>query len=318
MQNVLTTERTDKGNGRARRLAKVKRQFPLHLMLAPSVVLGVIFMIVPLFGLAMAFQDYEPALGIFGSTFVDVYQFKVLFTRADFKQILFNTVFIALMKIILLTVLSIVFALLINEIGSLRYKKTIQTIVFLPYFLSWVLIGSIFVEMFSLYGSVNYILKDVFHLIDENIYFIADNRYFRGIVIGTDIWKMIGYQIVVFLAAITNIDPTLYEAAKVDGANRIKMCRHITLPGMSTMITLMCVLNIGNIMNAGFEQILVMYNPNVYETGDILDTMAYRVGLIDGKFSAGTAIGLFKSVISCILFAISYRLAYKVANYKLF
>ena len=152
----------------------------------------------------------------------------------------------------------------------------------------------------------------------EGQYWITSNAWFRVIVVATDVWKTLGYQVVVFLAAITSINTNLYEAAEMDGAGHWKKCLHITIPGIKPMITLMCILNIGNIMNAGFEQILVMYSPSVYATGDILDTMGYRIGLLGLDYSMGTAIGLFKSVISCICFIIAYRIAFKVADYKLF
>ncbi len=302
-----------------KRAEKVKRQLPLHLMMLPSVLLATVFSIVPLFGIIIAFQDYNIAEGIFGSQFVDIYNFTKLFNRADFGRALFNTVYIAIWKIVLTTLLSIILSLLLNEMISARAKKIVQTIIFLPYFLSWALIGSVFVEIFSLSGIVNTFLGSFIENY-QPIDFLADNRYFRIIIIGTDLWKNLGYQAVVFLAAITGIDPSLYEAAEVDGANRWQMCWHITMPGIKTMIILTCVLNIGNIMNAGFDQILVMYNPLVYETGDILDTMSYReaLGLGTSDFSLSTAISLFKSVISCIFFAISYKIAYKVDNYTIF
>ena len=297
---------------------EIKRQIPLHLMMAPSVILATIFSIVPLFGIIIAFQDFSPSAGIFKSQFVDFYNFTRLFNRADFSRALFNTVYIAVWKIVLTTSLSIVIALLLNEMVTKRGKKLVQTIIFLPYFLSWALIGSVFVEIFSLGGVVNNLLLSM-GLISKKIDFLASNEYFRGIIIGTDLWKNVGYQSVVFLAAIANVDPSLYEAAEVDGANKWQQCRFITIPGIMTMIILQSVLNIGNIMNAGFDQILVMYNPLVYETGDILDTLSYREAMVVGTdYSLSTAISLFKSIISCIFFAISYKLANKVNGYTIF
>jgi len=295
-----------------------KLQIPLHLMMAPSVILGLIFSIIPLFGIVIAFQKYSPSAGIFGSQFVDFYNFKRLFSRADFSQALFNTVYIAMWKIVFTTVLSIVLALLLNEMVTKRGQKWIQTIVFLPYFLSWALIGSVFVEIFSLDGLANKILLSI-NPTAEKIDFLARNEYFRTIIIGTDLWKNLGYQAVVYLASIATVDPSLYEASRVDGANRWQQCIYITIPGIMTMIVLTSVLNIGNIMNAGFEQILVMYNSLVYETGDILDTMSYREAMVIGTdYSLSTAISLFKSIISCIFFVISYKLAYKFNGYKIF
>ena len=300
-----------------RKKANLKEQITLHSMLVPGVVLATIFMIVPMIGIIMAFEKYEVTKGFFGSQWVGFYNFSMLFNRPDFWDATFNTVIIALWKIIFTSVLSIGISLLINEIRINAIKKGVQTMLFLPYFLSWALLGNIMVDIFSYTGAFNYMLS-AFGI--DPVYFITSNRWFRVIIVATDVWKTIGYQIVVFLAAITNIDPALYEAAKIDGANSTQLVLHITLPGIMSMIVLMSILNIGNIMNAGFEQILVMYNPSVYETGDILDTMAYRIGLASktANFSMGTAIGLFKSVISCAFFSASYFIAYKVKGYKIF
>ena len=285
-------------------------------MLLPGIALATVFQILPMIGIIMAFQDYNVVDGFFGSPFVGFMNFYDLFMRPDFMQATLNTVIIAFSKIVCITVLSIVLALLINEIRIGAIKKPVQTIIFLPYFLSWTLLGNIMVDMFSKSGGFNYFLS-FFGV--EPVSWITSNTWFRTIVVASDVWKTIGYQIVVFLAAIVNIDPALYEAARIDGANSRQLCRHITLPGIMSMIVLMSILNIGNIMNAGFEQILVMYNYLVYETGDILDTMAYRIGLLQvGQYSMGTAIGLFKSVISCVFFSASYFLAYKVKGYKIF
>ncbi len=309
---------TDDEKRKNRRKEEIKLQLPLHLMMAPSVILGIIFSIVPLFGLVIAFQKYSVSAGIFGSKFVDFYNFTRLFNRADFASALFNTVYIAVWKIVLTTVLSIVLALLLNEMVTKAGQKAVQTIVFLPYFLSWALIGTVFVEIFSLDGLFNKIIL-TFNPAAEKTDFLSSNQYFRTIIIGTDLWKNLGYQAVVFLASIATVDPSLYEAAKVDGANRWQQCIFITIPGIMTMIILTSVLNIGNIMNAGFEQILVMYNSLVYETGDILDTMSYREAMVVGTdYSLSTAISLFKSAISCVFFAISYKLAHKINGYTIF
>lgn len=267
-------------------------------------------------GIIMAFQNYNVVDGFFGSPIVGFQNFARLFNRPDFIQATRNTVIIAFAKIVCITILSIVLSLLINEIRINTIKKTVQTVIFLPYFLSWTLLGNIMVDLFSLNGGFNYFLS-IFGVKPVN--WVISNKYFRTIIVASDVWKTIGYQIVVFLAAIVNIDPALYEAARIDGANSRQLCRHITIPGIMSMIVLMSILNIGNIMNAGFEQILVMYNYLVYETVDILDTLAYREGLLRvGNYSIGTAIGLFKSVISCIFFAVSYYVAYKVKGYKIF
>lgn len=309
---------TEEDRKKIRKKQDIKLQLPLHLMMAPSVILGLIFSIIPLFGIIIAFQKYSPSAGIFGSEFVDFYNFSRLFSRSDFTRTLFNTVYIAVWKILLTTVLSITLALLLNEMVTKRGQKIVQTIVFLPYFLSWALIGSVFVEIFSLDGLANKLLLTI-NPSAEKIDFLASNDYFRTIIIGTDLWKNLGYQAVVYLASIATVDPSLYEASRVDGANRWQQCIFITIPGIMTMIVLTSVLNIGNIMNAGFEQILVMYNSLVFETGDILDTLSYREAMVTGTdYSLSTAISLFKSVISCIFFAISYKLANKINGYTIF
>ncbi len=290
---------------------KFKAQVTLHAMMVPALIFAIIFSIVPLFGLIIAFQEYEPMDGIFGSKFVDIWQFRKLFSDSYFFQVLGNTIVIAILKIIAITVFSVIFALLINEVQNEKLKKIIQVTIFLPYFLSWALIGTTFVEMFSMDGIVNLVLG-------TKVAWINEPQYFKGIVVLTDLWKNLGYQVVVFLAAITSINSNLYEAAEIDGAGHLQKCWHITIPGIKPMIVLMSILNIGNIMNAGFEQILAMYNPLVYDVGDILDTMAYRLGILQNSQSIGTAVGLFKSVVSCVFFIVAYRIAFKVSDYKLF
>ena len=298
---------------------KFKAQVSMHTMMIPALIFALVFSIVPLFGLVIAFQKYKTYQGILGSQFVGTDNFESLFTQPNFWQVLSNTMVIAIAKIIAITILSIVMALLINEVQNEKLKKVIQVTIFLPYFLSWVLIGGVFNDMFSSNGAVNNILK-IFGIMSETNW-LTKNEYFRGIIVLTDVWKNLGYQVVVFLAAMTGINSNLYEAAEIDGAGHWQKCWHITIPGIKSMIVLMSILNIGNIMNAGFEQILVMYNDFVLPTGDILDTLAYRYafprgGLADYSFS--TAVSLFKSVVSCAFFIVAYRIAFKVADYKLF
>lgn len=298
---------------------KLKAQISMHTMMLPALIFAIVFSIVPLFGLVIAFQDYKTYKGIIGSQFVGPDNFVSLFTQPNFWQVMTNTIVIAVAKIIAITILSVVMALLINEVQNEKLKKVIQVTIFLPYFLSWVLIGGVFNDMFASNGAVNNILK-IFGVVSETNW-LTKNEYFRGIIVLTDVWKNLGYQVVVFLAAMTGINSNLYEAAEIDGAGHWQKCWHITIPGIKSMIVLMSILNIGNIMNAGFEQILVMYNDFVLPTGDILDTLAYRYafprgGLADYSFS--TAVSLFKSVVSCVFFIVSYRIAFKVADYKLF
>lgn len=275
----------------------------------------VIFSIIPMFGIVMAFQNFVPAKGIFGSKFVGLAQFQRLFMLPDFRQILENTLIIALSKIIVGTLLAIVFAVLLNECRNVRYKRFIQTAVYLPHFLSWVILAVMFSNIFSYTGIINQLITA---LGGEPVMFMISNTWFRPIIIGTDVWKEFGYNAVIYVAAMTSIDPSLYEAADIDGAGRWKKIMHITLPGILPTIILMGTLSIGNVLNAGFDQVFNMYSPLVYRTGDIIDTYVYREGLVNIQYSFATAVGLFKSIISFALLTTAYKLADKFCGYRIF
>ncbi len=285
------------------------------LMLIPALAWMIFFNIVPMFGLTMAFQDFNPGKGIFGSDFVGLENFTYMFELDDTREILYNTLFIAVGKIIGNLIVPVAFALLLNEVKNLLFKRSIQTIVYLPHFLSWVVLGGIILDIFSYSGPINNLLGS-FGL--KSIAFFQRDDLFRQLVIGSDIWKEFGFNAVVFLAAITGISPALYEAAAIDGASRWQRLLQITLPGIKGVIVLMTVLSLGNILNAGFDQIYNLYNPAVYSTGDIIDTWVYRVGLNDLQFSLASAVGLLKSVVGFITITVSYTLAYKFADYRIF
>jgi putative aldouronate transport system permease protein len=286
----------------------------LMVMLIPGVVLVIIYSYVPMFGLLMAFQDYIPALGIFGSQWVGLRNFKTLFNMMEFVRALRNTVFIAGCKIILGIVIPVIFALLLNEVRRRLVQRSIQTLIYLPHFISWILLAGILRDMMNpSIGIINTVLMNAGL---EPVFFLGTNKTFPFVIIFTDIWKEFGYGTIIYLAALTGIDPTLYEVAYVDGANRWKQLVHITLPGITPMIVLMTTLSMGNIFNAGFDQIFNLYAPVVYETGDILDTLLYRLGLISMQFSVSTAAGMMKSMVSMILMLVSYRIAYKTTGYR--
>ena len=257
-----------------------------------------LFVFVPLFGSLMAFQNYVPAKGIFGSKWVGLDNFKFIFSLPDSRQVFVNTLVIAFAKLIFNIIVPVSFAILLNEITVGICKKFFQTVVYLPHFLSWVVLATVVTNMFSLSGPFN-ALVTAFG--GEPVQFLADNNWFRQVIVATDVWKEFGYNSVVYLAALTGIDLGLYEAASIDGANRFEQTLHITLPSLMPTIILMTALNLGNILNAGFDQIFNLYNPIVYETGDIIDTYVYRIGMVERQYSIGTAVGLFKSVISFLL-----------------
>ncbi|KPV57650.1 MULTISPECIES: ABC transporter permease [Paenibacillus] len=292
-----------------------RKEYPLHIMLIPGVILTLIYSYGPMAGLVMAFQNFEPLSGFFKSEWVGWGNFTYVFHLPDFKQVFWNTILISIFKIALFLLVPLILALLLNEVTKRWFSRLVQSTIFLPFFLSWTVLGGIVIEIFSLNGPVNSLLS---FLGLKEIMFMLDNGWFRGIIIGSDVWKSMGYNMIVMLAAITGINGTLYEAAEVDGAGRWKQMLHITLPGMLPMLILLGVLSLGNILNAGFEQILIMYNPTVYEGADIIDTFVYRLGLFSQQFGPAAAVGLFKSVISLGLVSIAYYAAYKYNNYRIF
>ncbi len=297
--------------------AVFQRELPLHLMLVPGLLLIAIFNYTPMAGLIIAFQRFIPSKGMFGDQeWIGFENFAYVFSLPGFGQAMKNTVVIAFWKIVLGLIVPIIFALLLNEVHKNGFKRAIQTIVYLPYFLSWVVLGGIFLDLLSpSSGIVNQLIKAMG---GDGIFFLGDNRYFQPTLIVTDIWKNFGYGAIVYLAAILGIDTDLYEAAQIDGANRWQQTWHVTLPGMRMIIVLMLVLSLGNVLNAGFDQVFNLYSKAVYESGDILDTFVYRLGLIDAQYGPATAVGLFKSVISTIFISVSYFLAYRFADYRIF
>ncbi len=269
-----------------------------------------------MFGIVMAFQKFAPAKGFLGSAWVGLENFRYVFAMPNMGRVIFNTVFIAVMKIVANLVVPIAFSLLLNEIANRGFKRAVQTIIYFPHFLSWVILGGVLIDVLSpSSGIVNQFLK---LLGVKSVYFLGDERWFPFTVVMTDIWKNFGYNTIVYIAALTAIDPTLYEAAEVDGASRWQQTFSITIPGILPIVSLMAVLSLGNVLNAGFEQIFNLYSPSVYRTGDIIDTLVYRIGLVEAQFSVAAAIGLFKSGIAFVLVVISNRLAYRYAGYRVF
>lgn len=295
---------------------EVSHAWPLYILILPSFILALIFCYAPMFGLVMAFQNYKPWLGIFKSEFVGLENFRQIFAFKASYQAIINTFIIAVSKIVLGLIVPIVVALLLNEVHNVGLKKGIQTLVYLPHFLSWVTVAGMLRDILGLDGIVNGFLSGVFGI--KPIYFLGDASIFRQILVATDLWKGFGFGMIVYLAAISNIDQNLYEAAQIDGAGRWKQTLHVTLPGMMPMIIVMATLSLGNVLNAGFDQVFNLYSPLTYSTGDIIDTYVYRQTLINGQYGFGTAVGLFKSGISLFLTAVAYRLAYRFAGYRIF
>jgi putative aldouronate transport system permease protein len=292
----------------------MQREGPYHLLLLPCVIVVFIFSYVPLYGLVIAFQRYNIARG-FSSPWVGLANFRQIFSQAQFPRTIWNTLYIAVFKIIGGIIVPVFFSLLLNEIQNVSFKRIFQTLIYLPYFLSWVIMAGLLIDILSLDGLANRFLG-LFR--NEPVPFLIDPKLFPWTMIVTDLWKGFGFGTVVYLAALTSIDPELYEAALVDGAGRWKQTVYITLPMLAPTVVLMSVLSLGNILNAGFDQIYNLYSPIVYSTGDIIDTFVYRLGIQQAQYSIGTAVGLFKSVISAILILGSQYLANKVAGYRVF
>jgi putative aldouronate transport system permease protein len=286
-----------------------------YLMLLPGLFLLFAFNYVPLFGSVMAFQKFIPARGILRSQWVGLDNFTYMFEIPDARQVFTNTIFIASAKLIALFLASLAFALLLNELRIHFLKSAIQTVAYLPHFLSWVILAVLLRDIFSLDGAVNQFLG-WFGV--KPIYFLGSNRWFPALLIGSDTWKEFGFNAIIFLTALTAISPELYEAAAIDGAGRWQRIIHITFPGIMPTAILVACLWLGNILNAGFDQIFNLYNPLVYPTSDIIDTYVYRMGLLQAQYSLGTAVGLLKSLVSFIMIILSYWLARKFANYRIF
>jgi putative aldouronate transport system permease protein len=298
-------------------LGKALRQhWLLYLMLVPSLILLLMFSYYPFLGIGIAFENFKASRGLMGSEWVGLANFVRIFTMRDAWPLFRNTLFIALGKIFIGTFVSLAFSLMLHEIVVKSFKRVVQTMTTLPHFLSWVIIGGIMVQVLSTAGPLNNIITTVFG--GRGVKFLGDPAIFPWTIILSDTWKEFGFGAVIYLAALTSINPELYEAAAVDGAGRMARLRFITLPSITSIVVLLACLNLGSILNAGFDQILVLYNPLMYSTGDILDTWVYRIGLVQSDFSVSTAMGLVKSLIGFVLILMSYWMAGKFANYRIF
>lgn len=286
-----------------------------YLMILPGIILLFVFTFVPLFYSVIAFQKFNPALGIANSPWVGWENFTFLLRIADAREVLQNTLFIAIAKIVLFQVVAIVFALLLNELTFMRIRRGVQTLVYLPHFLSWVILAGILRNLLARNGLLNDFLG-LFGI--APVQFLGSPAIFPWVIILSDVWKEFGFEAIIYLAALTTINPTLYEVADLDGANRFQKMRHISIPGIAPVIVLVASLAIGNVLNAGFDQIFNLYSPIVYSTGDVLDTYVYRIGLVQGQYSIGTTVGLLKTVVSLALIGVSYWAASKFANYRIF
>lgn len=266
--------------------------------------------------MVIAFKDFSLGEGILGSPWVGLENFRYIFSLPNSWSVIRNTLFIAVFKMIGNLAVPIIFSLLLNEIRHQGFKRGFQTLIYLPNFLSWVILSGIFIDILApSTGIVNNLLGKVG--IDP-IFFLGNEKWFPITMIITDVWKGFGYGTIVYLAALTSIDPALYESAVIDGAGRWKQTLYITLPGIKSIVVLMMVLSLGSVLNAGFDQIFNMLNPTVYSTGDIIDTFVYRMSMVSQQYGPATAMGIMKSAVSLLLISTGYILADKLADYRVF
>ena len=297
---------------------RIKKQKALVLMSIPFLIYIFIFCYAPLIGWLMAFQNFKPAKGLFDQTWVGLEQFKFLFSDPTFLRVIRNTLAMSLINLTLSFARSIGFALLLNEVRHVLSKKFVQTVSYLPHFLSWIIVTGIVAQVLSTEtGIVNQLLVWA-HIIDRPINFFADTKYFWGIVGAANVWKEVGWGSIIYLSAITAINPDLYEAAQIDGAGRFQRMWHITLPGIKPTIFILLIINIGNILNAGFEVQYLLGNGLVQDVSQTIDIFVLKYGISLGNYSLATAAGIFKSAISIILIFLANRFAKSMGEERLF
>lgn len=283
-------------------LKRIYKNKFFYLLLVPFIAFIIVFKYFPIYGITLAFKDFKIRKGIIGSPWAGLKYFKQLFESYSFWQVFANTVIISLEKLVFCFPAPIILALFINEIRSEKAKKTFQTFTYLPHFISWIIAAAFINDLCSLNGPINTVLAS---LGLKKVYFLADTRSFRGLLVISQMWKNSGWSAIIYVAAIAGISPELYEAAMIDGAGKMQRIWHVTLPCIKSTIITLFILDIGKLMNAGFEQIFNLYSPSVYSVADIIDTYTYRQGLINTNFSYATAAGLSKNIVGFILVIIS-------------
>lgn len=299
----------DRADGRSRRIKRLAKDHRLYVMLLPGVLYFILFKYLPMWGVLISFQNYQPFLGFAGSEWVGFKHFERFFSDPLFWKLFRNTIVLALYNLVFFFPLSIVISLLLNELRIELFKRFIQTLIYVPHFVSWVVVVGIAYLFFTTEGGlVNELLAALGF---EKIPFLLSESWFRTMITGEVIWKETGWGTIIFLAALSGVDPQLYEAARIDGANRWRQLWHITLPAIRSTIVILLILRLGNFLDTGFEQIFLMLNAMNREVGEVFDTYVYSVGITQGQFSYSTAVGLFKSAVGLILVMAANYLAKK-------
>jgi len=287
----------------------LRRNKHIYLMLLPVVLYYLVFHYGPMYGAVIAFQDFNPVKGVFGSKWVGLQNFQDFFSSVFFGRLMFNTVAISVLEIVFGFPAPIILALLINELRGNPFRRLVQTVTYLPHFISVVVIVGMLFDFFARDGVANQLLS-----LSDPIAFMQSPEWFRQLFVGSGIWQQVGWGSIVYLAAIATIDSALYEAAKVDGANRFRQIWHITIPGILPTIVILLILRLGSVMSVGYEKIILMYNPLTYETADVISTYVFRRGVLQADFSFSAAVGLFNSVINFALLIGANRLSRRLTG----
>ena len=282
-------------------LKEIRKYLPFYMFLLPALILVILFCYMPMEGLTIAFKDYKMARGIEGSDWVGLKHFHALFSDPNFYRVLGNTLKISILTLLTTFPVTIVFTILVNEIASKRFKSVVQTITYMPHFLSWVVVGTFVYQLLSPTGGVFNAILIKLGILEKPLYFMAQKDMFVPIYLITNLWKSTGYSIVIYLATIAGIDTTMYDAASIDGANRFHRILYITLPAMFPTMCTMLILNIGSLVSVGFDPVFNLYNDATYQTADVISTYVYRKGMVESRYDVSTAIGLFQNVVSLAL-----------------
>lgn len=320
-KKALTITNSEK-EGKEKRRKLMKKQKVLYFMLIPGIIWALLFAYAPMAGLYMAFIDYQPSLGnfwsnFFGSEFVGFRWFEYFFSGQDFLKVLRNTLCSSVLTLCFSFVAPILIALALNEVKGMKFKRVVQTASYLPYFISWVIAANIIVTLLSSEGLINQLLMS-FGIIDEGIFFLQEGKHFWLIVALSNTWKDMGYNSIMYLAAISAINPELFEAAQVDGAGRLKQIWHILLPLLRPTILILLILSVGSLLNTGFDQYFLLGNSLNRDYSDVIDTYTFRYGIQNGMFSYASAVSLFKSVFAFIMVATVNAISKKVEGSSLF
>lgn len=304
VQSAMKPSRAN-GMKQSRFVRQFRTYMPFYIFLIPALIITILFAYKPMYGVIIAFKDFKMARGIMGSDWVGMKHFVKTFTDSDFYRVLFNTLRISILTLITSFPATIIFALLVNEMMNMRFKKYVQTITYLPHFLSWVIVGTFVYQILSpSSGLINAVLVNM-GVLEKPLYFMVEESLFTPIYLITNLWKTTGYGIVIYLSTISGIDQGLYEAATIDGANRFQRILYVTLPSLAPTISTMLILNISSLINVGFDPIFNLYNPATYSVADVISTYVYRRGLVQAQYSLTTAIGLFQNVVGLMLILIT-------------